>query len=92
MIRTFKHKGLRRLFEEDDRKLIRPDLVPRVATVLALLEAASAVEDLATPSLRLHPLKGDLKGRWAVTVRAYWRIVFAFGGGDAPDVDLVDYH
>lgn len=92
MIRTFEHEGLRRFFEDDDRKLIRPDLVPRVATMLALLNAASAVEDLATPSLRLHPLKGDLKGRWAVTVRANWRIAFAFEGGDASDVDLVDDH
>ena len=92
MIRSFRHKGLRHLFEEDDRKLIRPDLVTRVATVLALLDAAVAVEDLGTASLRLHPLKGDLKGRWAVTVRANWRIVFAFEDGGASDIDLVDYH
>lgn len=92
MIRSFRHKGLRRLFEDDDRKLIRPDLAARVATVLALIDAAVVVEDLATPSLRLHSLKGDLKGRWAVTVRANWRIVFAFHDGSASDVDLVDYH
>lgn len=92
MIRSFKHKGLRRLFEQDDRKLIRPDLAPRVAIVLSLLDAAVAIEDLATPSLRLHTLKGDLKGRWAVTVRANWRIVFVFEDEGASDVDLVDYH
>ncbi len=92
MIRSFRHKGLRRLFEDDDRRLIRPDLVARVATVMALLDAAALVEDLATPSLRLHPLKGDLRGQWAVTVRANWRIVFTFEDGGASDVDLVDYH
>jgi proteic killer suppression protein len=44
------------------------------------------------PSLRLHALKGDLSGFWAVTVRANWRIVFRFDGQDAFDVDFVDYH
>jgi toxin HigB-1 len=43
------------------------------------------------PGFGLHPLKGDLAGFWAVTVRANWRIVFRFAGGDAHDVDLVDY-
>lgn len=44
------------------------------------------------PPFRLHPLKGDLRGFWAVTVRANWRIIFRFENGDAYDVDLVDYH
>ena len=44
------------------------------------------------PGFRLHPLKGDLKGLWAVTVRANWRIVFRMAGGHAADVDLIDYH
>ncbi len=43
-------------------------------------------------SFRLHALKGDLKGFWAVTVRANWRIIFRFENGDASDVELVDYH
>ncbi len=41
---------------------------------------------------RLHPLKGSLKGFWAVTVRANWRVTFRFHGQDARDVDLIDYH
>ncbi len=44
------------------------------------------------PGLRLHPLKGDLRGLWAVTVRANWRIVWRFEGLDVVDVDLIDYH
>jgi proteic killer suppression protein len=44
------------------------------------------------PTFRLHPLKGNRKGVWAVTVRANWRVTFRFGGGDAYDVDLEDYH
>jgi proteic killer suppression protein len=43
------------------------------------------------PGLRLHPLKGRMKGFWAVTVRANWRVIFRFDR-DAEDVDYVDYH
>ena len=76
MIESFNHKGLKRLFENGDRKLIRADLVERTSTLLAYLEAAKVIEDLDIPSLRLHALKGELKGYWAITVRANWRIIF----------------
>jgi toxin HigB-1 len=61
-------------------------------TVLARLNAARAVSDMDLPGYRLHPLKGDLKGCYAVTVQANWRIVFRFSDGEAHDVDYVDYH
>lgn len=92
MISGFRHKGLRRLYEDDDRSRLPPEMVERIRTILALLEAAGSIEDLDQPSLRLHALRGDLKGFWAVTVRANWRIVFHFSDGDASDVDFVDYH
>jgi proteic killer suppression protein len=92
MIESFKHKGLKRLFEDGDRKLIQPELVERILTVLAYLDAAKAVEDLNLPSLRLHPLKGELKGFWSITVRANWRIIFRFEDGAVLDVELIDYH
>jgi len=59
---------------------------------LARLDAASAAEDMDLPGFRLHPLKGELKGFWAVTVRANWRVIFRFSDRDAWDVDYVDYH
>ncbi len=92
MIESFKHKGLKRLFEDDDRKLIQPELAERISTVLAYLDAAKTVEELNLPSLRLHPLKGELKGFWSITVRANWRIIFRFVDGAALDVELIDYH
>ncbi|MGO9740172.1 MAG: type II toxin-antitoxin system RelE/ParE family toxin [Roseiarcus sp.] len=92
MISSFRHKGLRRLFEEDDRAKISADMVSRLRIILFALEEAESIEDLDQPSFRLHPLKGDLKGSWAVTVRANWRVVFRFENGNAFDVDLVDYH
>ena len=92
MIESFNHKGLKRLFETGDRKLVRADLIDRVSTLLAYLDAAKVIDDLDIPSLRLHPLKGDLKGYWAVTVRANWRIIFKFADGAASAVELTDYH
>jgi len=92
MIVSFRHKGLRRFFEDDDRSKLPPELVERIRSILAFLDAADRIEDLDQPTLRLHTLKGDLKGHWAVTVRANWRIVFLFDDGDASDVDFVDYH
>jgi proteic killer suppression protein len=92
MIRSFKHRGLKRLYESDDRSGIRPDLVDVVERILTALDAASTPQALDIPRYRLHPLKGDLKGLWSVTVRANWRIVFRFEGTDAFDVELIDYH
>ena len=92
MIASFKHKGLKRFFEDDDRSKLPPELVDRIALILLALEDATSPDDMNRPSWRLHPLKGDRKGQWAVTVRANWRIVFGFDGGNAIDVDFVDYH
>jgi toxin HigB-1 len=92
MIRRFKHRGLKRLYERDDRSGIRPDLVDTVERILTVLDSATAPQALDIPGYRLHPLKGDLKGFWSVTVRANWRIIFRFQGEDAYDVELTDYH
>ena len=70
---------------------MREDTV-KLRDILARLDAASMVADMDLPGFRLHPLKGELKGFWAVTVRANWRVIFRFAEGDALDVDYVDYH
>ncbi len=92
MIDSFQHKGLKRLYEDDDRSKLPPDMVERIRDILALLDAAAEPAHLDRPSLKLHPLKGKLHGFWAVTVRANWRITFRFKDGDASDVDFIDYH
>lgn len=92
MIRSFKHRGLKRLYEDDDRRGIRPDLAKTVQEILTVLDDALSPQDLGLPAYHLHLLKGDMKGFWAVTVRANWRIVFRFEGNDAVDVELIDYH
>lgn len=92
MIRSFQHRGLKRLYERGDRSGIRADLLPTVERILTVLDSASTPQALDLPGYRLHPLKGDLRGSWSVTVRANWRIVFRFEGTDAFDVQLSDYH
>jgi toxin HigB-1 len=92
MIESFRHKGLKKLFEDGNRSGVRADQVERIENILSMLAVAEKLKDLDLPSLRLHALKGELKGFHAVTVRANWRVVFRFEDGDCYDVDLVDYH
>jgi len=92
MIRSIRHKGLRCLYEHDDARGVMAGHAEKLRDILARLDAAATVEDLDLPGFRLHPLKGELKGYWAVTVRANWRIVFRFAEGEILDVDYVDYH
>ena len=92
MIHNFKHKGLKRLFQDDDPKGVKPDQVERIQNILGILSIAEKLDDIDLPSLKLHRLKGSLKSFYAVTVRANWRIIFRFGDGNCYDVDLVEYH
>ena len=92
VIRTFRQRALKRLFQDADASKLRADQVNRIADVLFHLDNAIRPGDLDLPGYRLHPLKGDRKGYWSVSVSGNWRIVFRFEGGDVFDVDLVDYH
>ena len=92
MIRTFQHRGLKRLFEQGDPSRLRADQARRISDVLAHLDQALKPSELNLPGYRLHPLKGGPKGMWSVTVSGNWRIIFRFADGDVFDVDLVDYH
>ena len=92
MIRGFKHRALKRLYERNDCGGIRPDLLEAVEDILGRLDRATTPQALNLPGYRLHPLKGALRGFWSVTVRANWRIIFRFEGEDAFDVELIDYH
>ena len=92
MIQSIRHKGLKRLYEDDDPRGVIREHTLKLRDILARLDAATAAGDMDLPGFRLHPLKGELKGFWAVTVRANWRVLFRFAEGDALDVDYVDYH
>jgi toxin HigB-1 len=92
VIRSFRHKGLRRLFEDGERKGVRADLIDKIENILLFLNRSRSPRDMDIPGFRLHPLRGSLQGFWSVTVRANWRVTFSFEEGHALDVDLVDYH
>ena len=81
-----------RLFQEDDASGVNPEHVGKLRNILARLSAARVLTDMDLPGFRLHALKGEMKGLWAVTVRANWRVIFRFEDGYAEDVDYADYH
>lgn len=92
MIESFRHKGLKLYFEQEDGRKLPAEMLRRIRLILTTLHAAETLEAMNTPIFRLHPLKGNLKGHWAVTVRANWRITFRLEAGQAKDVDFMDYH
>jgi proteic killer suppression protein len=91
MIKTIRHKGLKRLFEQGDPSGVNSEHIGKLRNILATLHAAATVAHMDMPGFRLHPLRGRRRGFWAVTVRANWRVIFRFDDG-AEDVDYVDYH
>lgn len=92
MIASFRHKGLEALYNDNQTKGVSQALVKRLRQILALLDSAKRVEDMNLPGLKLHILKGNLKGYHAVSVSGNWRIIFQFAEGKAHHVDLIDYH
>jgi toxin HigB-1 len=92
MIRSIRHRGLRRLHEDNDQRGVMAEHAEKLRDILARLDAARVVTDMDLPGFRLHPLRGNLRGYWAVTVRANWRVIFRFADGEASEVDYVDYH
>jgi proteic killer suppression protein len=92
MIASIRHKGLKRLYEDDDPRGVKGEHVEKLLDILARLDAAGIIADMDLPGFKLHPLKGDRRGFWAVTVRANWRVIFRFEDGEAKDLDYIDYH
>lgn len=94
MIRNFRSKALKLLYEQGNDRKIHADHREKVQDILALLDSARMPDDLRVPGLKLdaHPLKGVRRGTWAVTVKQNWRVTFRFEGQDVFDVDYEDYH
>jgi len=92
MIKSFKNNKLKKAFLKDDYSGIKPEHIERCRIILAVINLAVDIADIDRPYFNLHPLKGDRKGIWAITVRANWRITFKFENGDAYILDYEDYH
>ncbi|AVO30336.1 peptidase [Stenotrophomonas maltophilia] len=92
MIMSFRHKGLERLYRTGSSSGIRQSHASRILMILSILDAAASPADLAMPGLRLHPLRGMLKGYWSVWVNGNWRITFRFVGSHVELLNYLDYH
>lgn len=92
MIKSFRHKGLRRSYETGSTAGIQARHSKRLRMQLAALDTAQTIDDVDLPGFALHPLKGEMRGRWAVSVNGNWRITFEFQGGNAYVLNYEDYH
>ncbi len=91
----FRHKGLRQLYEDDNSKGVHPAMADKLCKLLFALETAEDLDHMSQfPGWKLHPLKGDLKGYWSLTVTGNWRLIFRYDDEEkiASDIDLTDYH
>ncbi len=92
---SFRHKGLKQLHADGKAKAVPPQMADKLLKLLLALETAEALEQLDRfPGWKLHPLKGDLKGFWSLTVTGNWRLIFRYDekANIASDIDLIDYH
>jgi proteic killer suppression protein len=92
VIKNFRHKGLQRFFEKGSKSGIQAQHERRLRLMLSRLDDITKATDMDAPSWKLHALKGDLKGHWAVWVDGNWRVTFTFDGKDAILVNYQDYH
>lgn len=92
MIKSFKHKGLRRFFETGSLAGIQASHANRLRMQLAALDTAQTIDDMDLPGFRLHSLKGERSGIWSITVSGNWRVTFEFFDGNAHIVNYEDYH
>ena len=92
MIKSFRHKGLKRLYETGSLSGVQTAHGNRLRMLLLALDTAQEIGDMDIPGFRLHTLKGNLKGRWAVSVTGNWRVTFEFREGHAYILDYEDYH
>ncbi len=92
MIKSFRHKGLRKFFETGSTSGVQASHAKRLRMQLAALDTAQAIEDMSIPGFALHPLKGEMRGRWSISVNGNWRLTFEFQDGNADVLDYEDYH
>ncbi len=92
MVGNIRHKGLREFFQDGNKAGIAAGHVRKLRLILTALNSAESVMDLSAPIYRLHALRGNRKGRWAMDVSGAWRVTFEFRDVEAIDVDYEQYH
>ena len=93
LIRSIKHRGLRRFVENDDPRELQAELVARIRNIIAALVVAESMGDVSgPPAWRIHLLKGNMAGTWCISVSGNWRITFGVESDEIADLNLEDYH
>ena len=92
MIKSFRHKGLRKVFETGSTSGVQASHAKRLRMQLAALDTSQTIADMNVPGFALHPLKGEMRGRWSISVSGKWRLTFEFKDGNAYVLDYEDYH
>ena len=92
MIKSFKHKGLKKYFESGSVSGIQPKHQRKLRMQLAAIDTAQEIDDINLPGFKLHPLKGNRDGIWSITVNGNWRVTFEFVDGNAYILNYEDYH
>jgi len=92
VIKSFRHKGLKRFFERGTKAGIQANHAGRLRLQLAALDTAHRIDDMDVPGYQLHPLKGRMKNRWSIWVSGNWRLTFEFKEGNVHVLDYEDYH
>ena len=92
MIKSFKHKGLKKYFETGSSSGIQPKHQRRLRMQLTAIDTAQVIEDIDLPGFQLHGLKGNRDGIWSISVNGNWRITFEFIDGNAFILNYEDYH
>ena len=92
MIKSFRHRGLKALYDGRTSRRVAPEHVDKLRDILAVLDRSRRPQDMDLPGFRPHPLRGELQDHWAVSVSENWRITFRFEDGEPAEVDYMDYH
>lgn len=93
MIRSFACKETARIFRRERSRRFPADIQQRALERLVAIHAAISIADLRMPlGNRLEALHGDRRGSWSLRINDQWRVCFRYEGGDALDVEIVDYH
>lgn len=92
MIKSFKHKGLKQLFEKGKSSAVKQDHIKKLRLILTFLNEAHLIQDIDFPGSDLHRLKGKLKEVWSLKVSGNWRVTFRYSDGNVYEVDYIDYH
>ncbi|AGP84361.1 type II toxin-antitoxin system RelE/ParE family toxin [Alteromonas mediterranea] len=92
MIKSFKHKGLKLLFEKGKTSGIQTKHAKKLRMQLAAIHTAQDIDDINLPGFSLHQLKGERSNIWSISVNGNWRVTFEFTDGNAYILNYEDYH